>query len=184
MARSRNVLVPRGGSRRRTSWGVGPGSGTTTNQVSATGTLLPAGATLTDDGLTLIRTRGVLDMQITDSGTPAATMMGAVGIGVVTSEAFAIGATAVPLPVTDDQWDGWLYHWYFSLWSANAINGGSQVDTDAINTNLAHVRFEVDSKAMRKIDFNETIMACLEVIETGTSIMNWSFRSRTLVKLT
>ena len=34
---------------------------------------------------------------------------GAFGIGLVTRQALAVGVSAVPTPLDEEDWDGWLY---------------------------------------------------------------------------
>ena len=46
----------------------------------------------------------------------------------------------------------------------------------------AALRFEVDSKAMRKQDINEGFYAAIEVTEFGTADAQWAFNSRMFFK--
>ena len=46
----------------------------------------------------------------------------------------------------------------------------------------AALRFEIDSKAMRKQDIDEGFYAAIEVTEFGTADAQWAFNSRMLVK--
>ena len=175
MARRQRGFSPgRQALRRKTSWGLGPG-GTGATQVTSSGALIVgAGASATDDGLTLVRTRGSFDMQIADTAGISDAIIGAMGIGIVTAEAFAIGITAVPSPITDDVWDGWLFHQYFGY------SPGLIISTTLVS---AGYRIPVDSKAMRKLDFGDTIFFGLETVETGTVVLNVMANSRLLVKL-
>ena len=43
-------------------------------------------------------------------------------------------------------------------------------------------KIEVDSKAMRKFNADESIYGAIEVIEVGTATMQFAFCSRMLVK--
>ena len=98
-------------------------------------------------------------------------------MGVVSAAAFAVGATAVPTPITEEAWDGWFYHRYFSILGSGAIA------TAPINSRSGAVRIEVDSKAMRKLEVDMVLYAALEVTEVGVASMEFSFNSRLLVKL-
>ena len=98
----------------------------------------------------------------------------AVGIGIVTNEAFAIGATAIPGPISEADWDGWMYHRFFDLHKglADTTDGSSAIE------------FEVDSKAMRKWDGGaETLVGMVEAVEAGTASMDVFFDSRVLLKV-
>ena len=101
----------------------------------------------------------------------------AVGIGIVTSDAFAVGVSAVPDPIDQMEWDGWLYHRFFDLHSSEAALGDQQ-------NGLTSIQFEVDSKAMRKVADNMTLMAVVQAVEIGAAVMVAHFDSRLLVKLT
>ena len=106
------------------------------------------------------------------------------GIGIATLAAVTAGVASVPTPITEAGWDGWLWHMFFQCRAAGIIDGSAMGDTDAVNPTAAAVRFEIDSKAMRKFeDTDLAIYAALEVSEVGTSTMVWSFDSRALFKL-
>ena len=146
-----------------------------TSGAASQSVFLGSGTIPTLDGLTLVRTRGLLDIFL--DGAPSSDgdgYFGAMGIGIVSDAAFAAGITAVPTPITESFWDGWLYHTFLSI-HAMDITFGNQA--------AAHQRVEVDSKAMRKIAVGETLMAVLEVVEIGTATFNVFWDSRSLVKL-
>ena len=107
---------------------------------------------------------------------------GAFGIAKATSAAVLAGAASVPTPVTEEAWDGWLYHRYFSLVSPGPIAVGTA--RQQTNSDIATVlRLEVDSKAMRKLDVNEAFFAVIEVTAQDTFSMEWAFNCRMLFKL-
>ena len=109
---------------------------------------------------------------------------GAFGIAKATSAAVLAGAASVPTPLTEEAWDGWLYHRYFSVFAPGAIAAATAAQQmDGANGTIASLRLEVDSKAMRKQDVNEAMYACLEVVEVGTADMRWAFNCRQLYKL-
>ena len=66
----------------------------------------------------------------------------ALGIGIVSADAFAVGSTAMPGPITDPGWD-WMYVNYFG-----AITGATTTEVFEGN---AFRNLVVDTKAMRKI---------------------------------
>jgi len=100
---------------------------------------------------------------------------GALGIGIVTDDAFAIGVTAVPDPIDDMEWDGWLYHRFWDIHSRGTFSN----DDGHINA----VSFEVDSKAMRKMTEGDTLFAIVQVVEAATATGSIWFDSRALFKL-
>ena len=158
--------------RRRRGWETGPGDATFQSTLSASGVALTSGASVLVDGLTIARIRGVLTLQLLTGGV-ADGFSGAFGIGICTDAAFAIGATAVPTPVTELAWDGWMYWTTFGLRAA-----GSTVTWAGQND-----RIVVDTKAMRKISSDMTVFAAIEVTEIGTASLAWHFDSRLLALL-
>ncbi len=100
----------------------------------------------------MIRTRGMVSIRPTDySGS--LTIAGAFGVGVVSTEAFVAGIASIPEPFSDADWAGWF------VWRSFAFR--FEFDTAAANL-LGSWDFEVDSKAMRKIGPNNTIVTVAE----------------------
>ena len=168
------------GARRRVGWEIGPKTGTTGAEQSATasGSLLATiGSGATTDGLTLVRTRGELLIRLSVADAVGSGYQGAFGIGVVTAAAFTAGAASVPTPITEDSWDGWLYHTYFQVLAQ------STTLSDGTNALSAVFRQTVDSKAMRKLRLDDVVFAAFEFTETGTSTLSMNFNSRLLLKL-
>ena len=164
-------------ARRASSWEDGPG-GTTIQSFSSTGSgFLGAGAQALRDGLTLVRLRGQAALYLSDVTSVLDGFVGAVGIGIFTAEAFAIGITAVPTPIADAKWDGWIYWKPFQL--------VSQTTTDTLlgEEVLGADKFEVDTKAMRKLREGDTVAMVMEVVERGTAVIKADFDSRMLLKL-
>ena len=81
-------------------------------------------------------------------------VFGAVGMCVVSDQALAIGVTAVPTPVTDLASDLWFLHQIygveFALSSAIGFDGN------------AGSRFEIDSRAKRKVNDGQDVILVLE----------------------
>jgi len=164
-------------SSRQTAWEEGPGSSTSQQFVASTTILQGSGAQAGVDGVTIVRTRGHLSALLTAVAAANEGFHCAIGICVVTVDAFTVGVTAVPNPIADMSWDGWLYHRFFDV---HSISG---TIADGVNAGTVGINFEVDSKAMRKIGINEVVVATLEVIENGTAVMEVYFDTRILVKL-
>jgi len=176
------------GSRRSTSWVLGPKSGllgTFGASFAASGSAIGGiGSTSGVDGLTLVRTRGELMMYLTSADAVNAGFHGAFGVGVVTADAFTIGVTAVPTPIADEDWNGWFYHRYVSLHAPGPIAVATAAQETLQNATFAGaLRVEVDSKAMRKIPENMTTFCAIELEEIGASGLEWLYNSRELVKL-
>ena len=163
--------VLRTSSQRKTSWtfGIIPSLSQT---FAASGVGLFGGNDIVADGQTLIRVRGFLELILTSASALGDGFHGAVGIGVVQTAAFDTGVAAVPVPVADVTWNGWLWHQWFSLTAPTAaqVTENRQV-------------FEVDSKAMRKLSADQTLFYAISATEVGTSGMIARMGIRSLVKL-
>ena len=174
MPRSRSGFSrPR--SRRKTAWALGPGSSVSDTVAVSGKEILGAGLQATTEELTLVRVRGSFQAYLRAVAAISDGFHCAIGIGIVTVEAFDVGITAIPGPLTEMSWDGWLYHRFFDLHSAV-----SSFDQTAP---MGSVDIEVDSKAMRKIGSDQIIVAMLEVVEAGTATMTVFFDTRVLFKL-
>jgi len=159
----------KGGTKRQTDW-VG--------QIPRTAFQAVAGSTAAiistffpGFGLTVVRTRGLFGWR-SDQQAANEDQMGAVGIGLVSEQAAALGITAVPHPSTDSGWDGWLWHSYFA--SSVIFNTGTSVQFDAFN------QIVIDSKAMRKVDSEMRLVMVVEN-DSADGILIYSAK-RTLVK--
>ena len=101
---------------------------------------------------TIMRTRGFCSIQ-PQVFSADLDITGAIGIGVVTAEAFAAGVASIPEPFTDADWGGWFvwrtfaYHLEFAT---------------AASVNFPVWDFEIDSKAMRKVGTNEVMVVIAE----------------------
>jgi len=96
---------------------------------------------------TIVRTRGVVSYF--PSFGASLSFAGAFGMAVVTDRAVAAGVVSLPDPVSDSGWDGWF------VWRSFA----NRVEFDtAAGVELAGRDFEVDSKAMRKMTDDETLI--------------------------
>ena len=168
--------------RRKTVWGLGPEAALTPLTGSAVNGWSLFSFPIVQ-GATLIRTRGEIMLWLTAATALNDGFRGAVGIAVTTVSAATIGATAIPSPITDDDWDGWLWHHYFSLRAPGPIvQAAVALQTD--NSLTSSVRYEIDSKAMRKIPDSEfAIVGVLEVALTGTAVMAYEAQTRLLAKL-
>ena len=79
--------------------------------------------------------------------------------------------------MTDLASDNWLYHRIFDCHTGDLLVGGGS------NVGFTGASFEIDSKAMRKVGNDDSIVAVLEVVEDGDATINIRFETRMLFKL-
>jgi len=187
VARSRGSRFPRSSGAslsRSVAWEVGPQSSANGLPLAFTSTSSAVGiiASALVDSLTLVRLRGYLVAWLSSATAAGDGFSCAIGVGKATSAALAIGVTAIPTPITEDSWDGWLYHKFFGVFSGAGVSGDASVDSDMVNPTSAATRFEIDSKAMRKIDIDEAFFVAFEVVLHGTAQMEIAMNSRMLCK--
>ena len=159
-------------SRRITDWGLGPGS--TSVGFSGTGKKLWTLGTTPAANLTLIRTRGQFHVTLLTASQAGGGFTGAVGIYMMTEDAFLIGVTAALDPSVDSNSDMWLWHSFWSLKTTTATIG------DGVNAVGVTQRILIDSKAMRK-DFDpERVMVGVVGVdeEAGTSTAEFVAETR------
>jgi len=165
------------GPRRQTAWSEGPGSGNAISAtISATSQVATAGLQIIVDRVTLVRLRGLLTATLAGVTAGGDGFIGAFAIGVAEADAFAIGVTALPSPMTDYEED-WLWWMPIQLYA-----GAGSTLTNAFGNNARS--FEVDTRSQRKLRVGDVVYGILEVTEfAGASTMTFAFDSRMLVKL-
>ena len=124
MARSRGFRQAHG-PRRKSSWEEGVGATGLATPVTATGSAF-IGATITPTvgEVTVVRTRGQFVAALTVATGLGDGFTGAVGIGIATLAAVTAGIASVPTPVTEMDWDGWVWHRFFQCLSTDASDVG------------------------------------------------------------
>ncbi len=186
MARVRRGGFRGGSLRRKTAWNVGCASGATAGAAQPLATtaslLMTQGAVILVDGVTLIRLRGYLRLYLSLATASNDGFFGAFGIGVVPGGErgfVGVGGGALPIPVTNQDDETWIYHQYFSVVApfpfASAADPAGNRSSDFI--------IQIDSKAMRKMNIGDILYASIEATEVGTANMQIHFDSRTLFKL-
>ncbi len=160
------------GPRRKTQW-VGPAD-------QANVTVAAGGASILNSfdpqaqGLqspTIVRTRGSFSFQPAAFSADVA-IHGAYGIGVVSDQSFNAGVASMPEPFSDADWDGWF------VWRSFTMAFEFQ---DATGTQFpVNIMYEIDSKAMRKVGPNETVVA---IAESQSGAFNCADHTRLLFKL-
>ena len=184
MAHGRGFRPRRSTSKRLTAWSLGP-QADLTSLSGTTPVIWTSGVVLTAAGEdTIVRIRGSCEIFLTAATAQADGFAGALGIGIVTSQAFAAAVASVPTPMTELDWDGWMWHQFFHVHAGGIIDGSVAGDQDQVNAVAAAVRFDIDSKAMRKQNDQETLMGVIEMgTETGTASARFAADTRILVKL-
>jgi len=171
--RKSGFILRSGVMRRETSWFAGSMVATTLVAASSAAivTSLNAAA-LALRPFTVIRTRGRLLLQSDITGVTES-YQAQYGHAIVSDQAVAVGITAVPTPNTDSGSDLWYVF--------ETMMGGLRVTSDIgrfIETNTQ----EFDSKAMRKVEPGQDLVAVAEAssISNGLTLFSWE---RTLIKL-
>jgi len=161
-----------GGSRRRTGWSAGPKENDSPPSAAVSTTALwQTGSLALADGLTVARIRGNFAAWLVVAATAGDGFLGAIGILNVTNEAFTAGVASVPSPMDDEDYDGWMFHRYFNLFSPS---------TSPIGNGGSYVTFPIDTKAMRKTTEGDVLVGVIQVIEAGNATIEWSARTRVL----
>ena len=164
--------------RRRKGWDVGPGQLASQTSISASGsTILSSVLNLSQDGLTLVRARGELTLSLSAASAAGTGYSGAFGIGLTTVAATAVGVTAVPTPITEQDWDGWIF------WESFSVKSITGTIADGVNASAVILRILIDSKAMRKLTDDSSLYGALEVQEGGTAVLESHFDSCMLFAL-
>ena len=104
------------------------------------------------DPTTIVRTRGLLTV-FSDQSVGSETPFGAVGMGIVSDEAAAAGAASIPAPYSNAAWDGWFVHQPFAAPMRFA---------DATGFADYSQSYVIDSKAMRKLSPDDTVVVMVE----------------------
>ncbi len=171
---SRARGFPARGPRRQTIWG---------STVTPTATIIAAGtkvllarftaASLASIGVpnTVVRERGQI-WYASDQNAATESVVGAVGLCVVSELAAAAGAASIPGPITNADWDGW-YGW-FPMLTRIEFSDATGVQ------NPAGVVMPFDTKAMRKVEDNMSVVVMVESVTNGLRL---TYASRTLFKL-
>jgi len=157
IGRSRFPAVAVRGQRRKTAWLSNPPALFTFT--TSGGTLLgslAAGALLLRP-FTIVRYRGVLQVT-SDQIANTEDQVGAYAMAVVSDEAVAVGITAVPTPITDQDSD--LFFVYQSFLNSFYVSS-------AIGTGKRGEIYHIDSKAMRKVEIGQDLIIVAELSAVG-----------------
>ncbi len=118
---------------------------------------------------TVMRTRGQVSI-IPQDPSADLNIVGAYGACIVSTDAFTAGVASVPAPFDDADWGGWYVWRSFGYRLEVADNTGK---------NFINWTQEIDSKAMRKITPNETLIF---VAQSQVGAYSINMPLRTLLK--
>ncbi len=159
-----------GAPRRESLWlGFDPASQTITTPDTAVITHALNAAALALRPFTIIRTRLLISIR-TDASSSNENQAGAFGMAVVSDQALAIGITAVPTPTTDIGSD--LFFVYESLMS--------DIIFTTSGAGSAGQYYQVDSKAMRRVNDDEDVSI---VVENGPAVTGEGARYRVMGRM-
>ena len=119
----------------------------------AAGSSVIVGSFVSGGDATVVRTRGMLQI-LTDQRAATEEVHGALGMAVVSQDAFDSGIAAVPTPISDIGSNSWL------LWTPfeHAFGFGSNIGIQEPSSSV----FTFDSKAMRKFNADQRLVVVLE----------------------
>jgi len=134
-------------------------------------------ALVSEPQATIVRIRGLVTFTLQAASGIGDGFQGALGFGVMTTAAFTAGVASIPTPVTEAEWDGWMFHQFFDVRAVTAtIADGSNAVGNVF-------RMPIDTKAMRIIGDSQTLVPVIEVVESGTASMEMQGETRLLLKL-
>ena len=123
------------------------------------GTVIVSTFAVVDDPTTLLRTLGEVTAGFADQTLTAGDKARVtIGLGIVSADAVAVGATAMPDPASEPEYD-WLWWRPITLFSFGAPTAGS---TEVFAGGEGFARIEVSSKAMRKMKPKQTLVLLSE----------------------
>ncbi len=164
-------------SRRVAKWGFGPDAQPLSLSSDADQLWTNAVVLVNETQLTIVRMRGHVTGFLLSATAAGDGFDGALGIALVSDEAFGQGAASVPNPVTEADWDGWIWHHFFQMHSPAATLAASAGDQ------VAAFQYEIDSKAMRKWSTGNTLVGVLGNVENGAATAEIWADVRILAKL-
>ena len=165
--------------RRKTAWGLGPNANTILiTAIDAPQQWTNGVVLLNEQEVTIVRIRGNFHAVLTAVSSTHGGFAAAAGLGLVTLEAFNAGIASNPSPITDADWDGWMWHSFFDVRSITATIA------DGVNAFAISRTIEIDSKAMRKFNTDMVLFGAVEArFESGSASLVVDADSRVLVKL-
>ncbi len=93
-------------TRRRTGWEAGTGGTLITTLSTSNAQFVGNVLAVLNDGFTIVRTRGYVQVLLTTATAANNGFQGAFGIGIASTAAIAAGIASVPTPLTEQAWEG------------------------------------------------------------------------------
>ena len=121
---------------------------------------------------TIVRTRLLVTVR-SDQEIATEDQFGAIALAVVSDQAAAIGVTAIPTPITDLDSDLFFVH--------QMVANSWQFST-AVGSGQRFASYDVDSKAMRKVNADQDVVMVGEVDTNAGSGMLLAAGGRMLIK--
>ena len=131
----------------------------------------PLDASVFAPDATIVRTRGMYSIR-PQVYTAQVDIIGAFGMGIVSDESFAIGASAMPGPWSNPEWEGWF------VWESFAFRY-EESSGSLDNTFPASFQMPFDSKAMRKMGSGQTMVV---IVQSQSAANTSSINFRQLYK--
>jgi len=170
----------RSSRKRLTAWAVGTGGTTVDTLINTGSTFIGSAVMPAVEGLTVIRIRGQFGVYQRLATAAGDGFSGIFGIGIATLAAVTAGIASVPTPITEVDDENWLYLQMFDVRSGQIFSAGGAPGAEQHGVVW---RFDIDSKAMRKLPEGMALYAACEVVETGAATLEIVHDSRVLVKL-
>ena len=135
----------------------------------STDTTIISGFTSFSDSLTILRTRGYVQALLDATKQVGDGIVLTFGLGIVSTDAATLGATAVPDPGSDFDYP-WLW------WGEMTLSAEATLGADTWGPHAQ--RLEVDSKAMRRVTPKQSILwVCQSSAATGAPVTLVTFGS-------
>ena len=175
-------------TRRATNWITGASDFTALGSVTLGAQLVAAVVTLTEGSTevpTIIRIRGTIHLELAAETAADTLQEVGVGIALVDDRALAVSASAgvgLPQPIDDEDFEGWM--WWRALYlGTSGLAFTANPESDGTGRRIA-ADIEVDSKAMRKWDENQTLVYIVQnkPIDGTATEVDVALHARVLIK--
>ena len=177
---------PQPSRRRKTNWTSLFGDFSALGTVASGASAIMSSGGITEGSIsaigTIIRMRGCIHLELACETTATLLQQVAIGIALVDDKAFAAGVGSLPSPRDDEDFDGWMWWWCGHLGYGDR-NDGTVTDSTG-GFRRPSVEIELDSKAMRKWDENQTLVAIIQniSIDAGGAAVEFAMAGRMLMK--
>ena len=141
---------------------VGPSAVTLTFGAAALATgVFSVGFQMIESASTLVRTRGIIHLQLQAAGSAITAVTGAIGMIVVSAEAFAAGIASLSTPL-DDTERAWYVYVPFAM---ESVGSGTQ----GADSPGRFLTIPFDSRGQRKLKVSDTLVTVIEATQDSTT---------------